>query len=305
MVIAPLAPARTGNGLAMRIHTMVAAAARHHDVHLIVTNLSGRAPGPTSLAPGVVSVHEMPAPTADGRDVVLAWLADPAWRARLATLAPLPPAGSFVDPTRAAVVVAALDGVAVAGVVALRLSSALLGLAVAEHFGVALMVDADDDDVDFLACQGRVEAAGAWERSAALVLGSATLVTVAAPADALRIERRHQLGAHVVVVPNAVRVPDQTTVMARPGRGHILFIANLTYGPNIEAAHWLVTEVLPLLEDRWSIDLVGTPAPAVRELAGPRVAVHGYAESVASVYGGADIAVAPLLAGSGSLPQGA
>jgi len=253
------------------------------------------------LPPGVIALDELEVSETTARDVATRWLADPKWRERLGELAPLPAVASFADPTRAGEVTARLaPRPAVAGVVALRLSTALLGVSVAERLGVPVLIDADDDDVDLLAHEGRAVTAGAWERLAALTFGSATLVTLAGAADADRIRRRHALGSRVEVVPNAVAVPDPATLDARPGQGRIVLVANLTYGPNIEGARWLVREVLPLLEDHWTIDLVGAPGDAVRELAGPRVGVHGYVDSVRAAYGRADVAVAPLLTGSGS-----
>jgi glycosyltransferase involved in cell wall biosynthesis len=299
IVLAPMPPASTGNGLAMRVHAMVSAAGRHHDVHLFVLPLSGRAPGPSSLPAGVVAVHDLPSEGFDARRVMVDWLSDPWWRDRLAEVVPLPDPWLFAAPTRAEEVTAVLGRASVQSVVALRLSTALLGTAVARRLGVPLIIDADDDDVDLLSRQGRPEQAAAWQRLGQLSLGSATLVTVAGAPDDGVIRRRYGLSAPVTVVPNSIVIPPQAP-RPRPGRGRILFLANLRYGPNIEAASWLVGQVLPFLPERWSIDLVGQPAPAVESLAGPRVAVHGPVVDVADAYARADVAVAPVLVGSGT-----
>jgi glycosyltransferase involved in cell wall biosynthesis len=300
VVLAPIPPAPTGNGLAMRVQSMISAAGRHHNVHLFMLPLAGRVPHAPSVPPGVVAVHELAEVTTEARSVMIDWISDPWWRDRLAALVPLPDPSSFAPPTRATEVTALLGDTPVQAVLALRLSTALLGTSLARQLGIPLIVDADDDDVDLLLRQGRTSEAAAWERVGQLCLGSATLTTVAGAPDDGGIRRRYGLSAPVTIVPNSVVIPPQAMCASRPGRGRILFLANLRYRPNVEAARWFVGQVLPLLDPRWSIDLVGSCGPEVGVLAGPRVTVRGQIANVADAYARADVAVAPLLVGSGT-----
>ncbi|MGK2950561.1 MAG: glycosyltransferase family 4 protein, partial [Acidimicrobiales bacterium] len=75
---------------------------------------------------------------------------------------------------------------------------------------------------------------------------------------------------------------------------------NLTYGPNIDGARWLVHEVLPLLPDHVDVHLVGPAAPPVRALGGARVIVHGAVEELEPHYAEADVVAVPLRTGSGT-----
>jgi glycosyltransferase involved in cell wall biosynthesis len=300
VVLTPIAPAPTGNGLAMRVESMISAAGHDHDVHVFVLALSGQGSSVPSVSAGVVAMHELaPAPT-DARSVMVDLLSDPWWRDRLAVLLPLPALSSFASPTRAGEVIALLAGAPIRAVLALRLSTALLGASLSRQLGVPLIVDADDDDVDLLLRQGRSYEATAWGRIGQLCLSSSMLVTVAGAPDQRGVRRRYGLSSQVAVVPNSVVIPAPATRTGRPGRGSILFLANLRYGPNIEAAQWFVGQVLPLLDDHWSIDLVGLAAPDVEALAGPRVRVRGPSANVAEAYARADVAIAPLLVGSGT-----
>ncbi|HUC38150.1 MAG TPA: glycosyltransferase family 4 protein [Acidimicrobiales bacterium] len=302
LVLSPTTPSATGNGLAMRAESMVAAAGRAHDVCLVVVALLRTGAATPSAVPGLVAVHHLAPTRTDPPTAMADWLSDPRWRERLPALVPLPDPSSFASPVHAAEVAALPGGVRVRAVLALRLSMALLGMAVSEQLGVPLIVDADDDDVDLLRRQGRKDEAAAWSRLGTLCLRSAALVTVAGAPDAVGIRHRYGLSneVEVEVVPNSVVVPSPSTLVPRPNDRRILFLGNLTYEPNIEGAGWLVGNVLQLLDDRWSVDLVGSPGPAIETLAGPRVAVRGHVHDVADAYARADVAVAPLLKGSGT-----
>ncbi|MFZ5657635.1 MAG: glycosyltransferase [Pseudomonadota bacterium] len=93
---------------------------------------------------------------------------------------------------------------------------------------------------------------------------------------------------------------------ARPeGRGGVLFVAGFAHPPNVDAACWLVNEVMPLV---WSkhpgvhVALVGTnPNGEVRALASDRVEVTGFVsdDELQRRYAGARVAVVPLRFGAG------
>lgn len=97
--------------------------------------------------------------------------------------------------------------------------------------------------------------------------------------------------------PAAVR-----PVIAEPS---LIFVAGFGHPPNVDAAQWLVDEVMPqvwaqLPEARLS--LVGSkPTEAVKALAGPRVEVTGWVtdERLAQLYASHRVAVVPLRFGAG------
>jgi glycosyltransferase involved in cell wall biosynthesis len=299
-MLTPIPPAPTGNGLAMRAHALASAAGSEHDVHLFTLPLAGRIPGTWPGPPGAVTRHELLVRTSDARSEATAWLSDPWWRDRLAALAPLPAPSSLASPFRAAEVTALLGDIPVRAVLAFRLSTALLATSLSRGLGVPLIIDADDDDVGLLTRLGRTDEAAAWARVGQLVFGSATLVTVAGKPDQIAVRRRYGLAAEVALVPNAVVIPPPASLRAPPGRGRILFLGNLGYAPNVDAARWLVERVLPLLDDHWRVELVGPAHREVEKLAGRRVAVRGRVPEVATAYARSDVAVAPLQTASGT-----
>ncbi|MEV4121889.1 glycosyltransferase family 4 protein [Micromonospora sp. NPDC049645] len=107
--------------------------------------------------------------------------------------------------------------------------------------------------------------------------------------------------AWVEVLSNIHRPP--RVRVERASTPTVLFVGNYLHEPNVDAARWLCTEIMPLV---WAeipdatVDLVGDAAPPpVRELAGDRVTVHGWVPELAPVYQRARVAVAPLRYGAG------
>lgn len=121
-------------------------------------------------------------------------------------------------------------------------------------------------------------------------------------------ERRLLLAAnprlHIDVVPNGV---DVTTCQPLPITGHtpaVLFIGHMGYGPCVDAAQYLVTEILPLIRrsvpdaEVW---LVGTdPSAAVTDLQSNGVHVTGRVSDVRPYYERCAVAAVPLRAGGGT-----
>lgn len=83
----------------------------------------------------------------------------------------------------------------------------------------------------------------------------------------------------------------------------LVFCGNMSYAPNINAARYLVEEIMPLVWQRYpeaNVLLAGAdPKPAVRTLASSRVAVSGRLPDIRSAYADARIFVAPMRIGSG------
>lgn len=88
-------------------------------------------------------------------------------------------------------------------------------------------------------------------------------------------------------------------------RSGVLFVAGFAHRPNIDAARWLVQEVMPIVWGRVpdaKVSLVGSnPAPEVLALDSSRVDVVGFVsdEELARRYAAARVAVAPLRFGAG------
>jgi polysaccharide biosynthesis protein PslH len=105
----------------------------------------------------------------------------------------------------------------------------------------------------------------------------------------------------VRVTPFGIDVP----VAADPAReqaGLVLFVGNFTHPPNVDAADWLVTEVMPLLRSLVPgsrLQLVGSGADRVEHLAAPDVDVVADVDVIAAYLERASVVIAPIRTGGG------
>jgi sugar transferase (PEP-CTERM/EpsH1 system associated) len=117
---------------------------------------------------------------------------------------------------------------------------------------------------------------------------------------------RQAIGAdNIHLVRNGVDL-ERFPFVATAARGDdIVFIGNLGYFPNIDAASWFAEEVMPLINERLPMSrlkLVGArPAARLRRLAArlPQVDLIGQVPEVHSYLARAAVAVVPLRSGSG------
>ena len=83
----------------------------------------------------------------------------------------------------------------------------------------------------------------------------------------------------------------------------LIFAGNMSYAPNVDAAEFIVKQILPRLLPLFpNLRLVlcgANPAPRVRALQGPQVTVTGWVESIAEYYAQSRIFLAPMRLGTG------
>lgn len=304
VLVTPLAPARGGNGLAMRGAMLLEALANGGPVDLVVIPVSGSATTlgwARAFARQIVAV-DLPVGEAAWAHVT-AQLADPRLRDRLAQTVPVPYRATLAPPTLAATIADLLGhDVPPTSVVALRSYLAPVGIELGRCLGARVVVDVDDDDEALLRALGADEEADASGRLAAAWLPEANEVWAASPREAAAIADRHGLQS-IRVVPNAIRVAPPPAPL--PGSGRLLFVGNLTYGPNLDAARTLALDVLPRVRDQRpdvGLTLVGPGEAAdLAELSVLEgVHVTGLVGDLAPWYGKADVVVVPLRHGAGT-----
>jgi glycosyltransferase involved in cell wall biosynthesis len=305
VLVVPLAPQRSGNGLAMRAGMLLEALAGRWPVELVIVPVSGP-PSTGTWAGGLARAVTVIAPVeaATARSHLTRQLADATLRTRLAASAPLSARVSAAAPTLAHEALAALRarGQRPRAVFVLRSYLVPFGATLARLLGTRrIIVDLDDDDEAYARSIGADEEADAVARLARAWLPDADVVCAAAEGEARAIAARYGLQA-VVTIPNAVRLP-LTAPPPPPGEGRLLFVGNLTYGPNVEAARLLVEQVLPIVRrhhPQASLDLVGRHERRLADLCAPGVRVHGMVEELEPCYSATDIVVAPVLHGGGT-----
>jgi len=117
---------------------------------------------------------------------------------------------------------------------------------------------------------------------------------------------RQRLGsANAAVVPNGYDATDVPAGRSTVGDPPVLLLqGSLSYGPNADAARWLVTEILPHIQVRCPgvrVRLVGEPHGGVTPLhAPPVVTVVGRVATMEDELARADLVVVPIRYGSGT-----
>jgi glycosyltransferase involved in cell wall biosynthesis len=303
VLVVPLVPSAGYNGLAMRAGMLLEALASRWPVDLLIVPVSGPVEDSTwsrGLARSLTLIAPVSGATA--RSHLTRQLADPVLRDRLARSAPLPSRAMAAPPTLAEDAVTELATCArrPLAVVAMRAYLAPLGITLARVLEAGrVVVDLDDDDEMLARSYAETAEADASARLARAWLSDADVVCATSPREAAAMASRYEL-RNVRTVPNGVRLP--LPVAPPPNQQRLLFVGNLTYAPNLEAAKVLVSEILPRVRARHpqaTLDLVGPHAGALGDApAGVRIA--GRVADLRPWYEGADAVVAPLWHGGGT-----
>lgn len=107
----------------------------------------------------------------------------------------------------------------------------------------------------------------------------------------------------VKVIPNGVDTAYYTERDTGAAKWDILFVGNMGYRPNVEAAEFLVRRVMPLVWNEApdaTVGLAGArPSPLVKRLAGKRVVVTGWVDDIRNCYASSSVFAAPMFSGMG------
>ncbi len=312
LFIAPTTPARTGNGLAMRVGMFQDALGRVAEVDTLVLPVSG--PPPDERFAEAFGAAAMSIPTAGRADtqfVMLSRIADPAERLRQFRL--------YGRGSRHAAVSAPVLGDArrwlegrrynLAHIARLYLADTITGVP-ADH----LSLDLDEDDAwawrRLADTQPPAEAAWSIAEAEAedrlLARRGAAFDTlfVSGPADEAALAARHP-GFDFNTIANAIEFPEAP--QRRDDGRTVLFVGAFGYRPNIDGVLWFVREVWPQVRARSAnpprLRLVGRDPPEViRALHSPAdgLEVVGPVDELAAAYAEATLAIAPLHTGAGT-----
>ncbi len=108
---------------------------------------------------------------------------------------------------------------------------------------------------------------------------------------------------HVIPIFTYPEPPPLPEPGRETARDTVLFVGGYAHPPNVDAARFLVAEVMPLVwreAPEVHVVLAGSsPPPEVQALSGPRVTVPGFTENLAPLYTRARMGVSPLRYGAG------
>ncbi|NOX63238.1 MAG: glycosyltransferase [Chloroflexi bacterium] len=141
-----------------------------------------------------------------------------------------------------------------------------------------------------------------WRRYEARVFPRFQAVVAMSEQDA-KVIRERAKDARVAVLPNGVDTVELTPGEVSERVHRLLFVGSPTHEPNLDAACWLLSEIWPELRRRHpelELTLVNLDHPRVRSCSQPGATITGRLPDLTPVYHQADIALAPLRAGSGT-----
>jgi len=142
-----------------------------------------------------------------------------------------------------------------------------------------------------------------WENH---LLRTYEMVSICSNRDRDRLKARVP-SANIAVIPNSVELPATTSMpVDASDRTKLLFVGTMGYGPNVDAAGYFCTAILPLIRRRWDREIVLSivgyrPTEEVQALARiDGVTVTGSVPSVDSYYRDSQIVLCPIRYGSGT-----
>ncbi len=317
LMIAPAMPARTGNGLAMRLGMFLEALASVTDVDLAVVPVAGWFEQPPIL-PRMLGVQTAVIPwqgRADTQFMLLSQIRDPDQRLEAFRRYARPSVAACLS----APVVADLGRLTTAK----RYDLVHVGrgymaeAAIAVSGDAVLALDADEDDRASFASRAVLarrqghRAHAEWLDQEGLAcdrlierLGSRfKLISVAGPVDRQSLAARHP-GLGVEIIPNAVESPARRS--RHDDRDMLLFIGSFGYEPNVDGILWFAESIWPRLVARYAgtprLVIAGPdpPSPVRRLGMRPGITVMGQVPDLAALYQRASLALAPLRAGGGT-----
>lgn len=102
------------------------------------------------------------------------------------------------------------------------------------------------------------------------------------------------------VVPNGLDQDLFQPIKNFEAKFELVFVGNMGYYPNVQAAIYLVLEILPLLPKNINVMIAGArPDKRVKRLASARVTVSGWVPDIREAYQSGQIFIAPLFEGAG------
>ena len=152
--------------------------------------------------------------------------------------------------------------------------------------GARLVIDLDDDDVAFFTAAGHVDEA---ERFGHLIARVSQCADSMVSADGFG--ETHKVPNGVVVPANVDRA---RTSESAP---RILFLGNMGYQPNRDAADWIIDEIAPEILRRRSDAVISIAGPGSDDL---RAFGRGYVDDLETLMMETDVLIVPLREGSGT-----
>ena len=274
LLLAPLVPGETGNGLSMRAGVWLEVLADAYDVDLVVIPLYG---------------SHRSAPNFTRRHASTILIAQPI---------PIEATKSFELSDDSKRALHELESEADL-VVVFRLVLAPL-ISVQSNMAQTRILDLDDIDWRREQDLGNAELPSILKNSAVQLAHNFDLVTAANELEFESYAKDLKVKAFAPI-SNIARGPSPKANNSHEPPFDLVFVGTLGYEPNYLGITWFLEEVLPLMDPNVKVGIVGANPPvALTELQNPQVRVFADVDEVTSFYHSAKLAIVPLQSGSGT-----
>jgi glycosyltransferase involved in cell wall biosynthesis len=319
LMVSPVMPAVTGNGLAMRAGLFLQALTRFADVDLLVVPVFGDivpdAAAWANKSCGRVRVLDRGPP--DTHFALIMRLKDPAARLDAFASYGRPSIGANLSPSVIAAAVELLQRERFDLIHVERSYCAPLGRAIAAHGGGSSVMTMDLDEDDGRLYTALADLAGRtigpdarqWNQLEASAFRR-LLADNAAGFDRLWVSSAMESASlRLSANPIETRLAPNAAPAIGPPRHRddgrtVLFVGSLGYAPNQDAIAWFLSAIWPRLSRRRDLRLriVGPNAPpALRRLGRQRgVEMPGRVPDLAPYYAAATLSIAPIRVGAGT-----
>ena len=323
LLLTPIVPDITGNGLAMRAAAIAQALADITELRTVVVPVSVNAADTQMHWIKKHSVQAAVLRQPNSADAMRAWLNYPQSRRLVATVPSLPQRARAAAPVHKTTLAKLLQHNEFQFIYVLRLYLAGTVVPLLEQYPhPQAILDIDEDDAmvsralaDLQQSRGHLDSATqlraeaiAYDRFAAACLPWFDTVVTASETETQAMRKRYP-SYHFATVVNAISTTsinkDHATHLHQPQTLQIIFVGNLNYQPNVEAVERLVKHVLPIIKDqlpKTQLTIVGAGNDHSLAVLGHEkdVTVCGYVDDLQAEYKRASLTVIPLSAGGGS-----
>ena len=114
---------------------------------------------------------------------------------------------------------------------------------------------------------------------------------------------QHPDKSEIIILPNGVDFDLFKSDVSAQKKYDLVFTGNMSYPPNIKAAHFLAQNVIPLLVKQYpeiKLAIAGaTPHHSVKRLASKNIIVTGWMDQITDAYNQSKIFIAPMEIGTG------
>ena len=115
-----------------------------------------------------------------------------------------------------------------------------------------------------------------------------------------RVQKNYSEIPELICVPNAIDFDKYKFAHADKVLRRVVFHAGFAYGPNVDAAHFIIDDLLPVMQD-FTFQFIGSNIPDwMKKSASAHVELHNNVDNMAPFLADAGIVIIPLRAGAGT-----